>query len=467
MVNLISDIVVHSNRGNSSFVTLMLDRPQKSQASNTVDKNNSRKKYVLPAGLLSAGGILLYFGLRNPSKNKLFNNHIKNQIFGMEKKVYEFTAFVRNSIEDIAQESSVYIRKYKASHHINPVEYSSQLKVFRRPEKIAEAQDLSFEAIESRTNFGMDDIRKFSSMYTGIKNIAEEKVINKKKIVKSAMDGSVQISLPKTKKYTDMIEQGENNLITMKNTLSSQIDEIQKTRFESAVRYHHGQMAQAITESRRLQYLAKENIINSSYYQVKKILSLPEDFGPSYAKIPQVSDFDDKLTTMELKPITVPPRLKEIYDDKFFKIALEMDLTDLSEKDVKEIFYNTSPDDNLRDLSYLIDRLRLRQAILKAKNNDKKSVYDVIIPKLEYLSARLNEFGKRELLVKCSANFDSMNTFTRREALSQIFDTASRLGYASITDMDSSLIKESPNYRILNLRNYMKIFRDNPDIYFF
>ena len=60
-----------------------------------------------------------------------------------------------------------------------------------------------------------------------------------------------------------------------------------------------------------------------------------------------------------------------------------------------------------------------------------------------------------------------MNTFTRREALSQIFDTASRLGYASITDMDSSLIKESPNYRILNLRNYMKIFRDNPDIYFF
>ncbi len=187
MVNLISDIVVNSNRGNSSFVTLMLDRPQKSQASNTVDKNNSRKKYVLPAGLLSAGGILLYFGLRNPSKNKLFNNHIKNQIFGMEKKVYEFTAFVRNSIEDIAQESSVYIRKYKASHHINPVEYSSQLKVFRRPEKIAEAQDLSFEAIESRTNFGMDDIRKFSSMYTGIKNIAEEKVINKKKIVKSAI----------------------------------------------------------------------------------------------------------------------------------------------------------------------------------------------------------------------------------------------------------------------------------------
>lgn len=62
MVNLISDSVVNSaGRGsNSSFVTLMLDRPQKSQASAPVKNENKVKKYALPAGLLTGGGILLY-----------------------------------------------------------------------------------------------------------------------------------------------------------------------------------------------------------------------------------------------------------------------------------------------------------------------------------------------------------------------------------------------------------------------
>ena len=75
MVNLISDSVVNSaGRGsNSSFVTLMLDRPQKSQASAPVKNENKVKKYALPAGLLTGGGILLYLGLRRPGKNKLFN----------------------------------------------------------------------------------------------------------------------------------------------------------------------------------------------------------------------------------------------------------------------------------------------------------------------------------------------------------------------------------------------------------
>ena len=48
-----------------------------------------------------------------------------------------------------------------------------------------------------------------------------------------------------------------------------------------------------------------------------------------------------------------------------------------------------------------------------------------------------------------------------------IVNIASRLGYESIAHMDSALAKESSNYRTLNIRNYMKIFKDNPDIYFF
>ena len=470
MVNLISDSVVNSaGRGsNSSFVTLMLDRPQKSQASAPVKNENKVKKYALPAGLLTGGGILLYLGLRRPGKNKLFNTHIKNQIFNMEKKVHEFTAFVRTSVEDIAGESSNYITNYKAAHHINPIEYSSRLKVFRRPEKLAEAQDLSFEAISNHTNFGMEDMSEFSSVFNRLKGAAEEQIVNKKRLVKSAISENVHITLPKAEKYSDMVEAGENHLITMQNSLSSQLDVIQKTRIENAVRSQHGQMAQAITESRKLQNLAKENIINTSFYQAKKLLNLPDDFGPSYLKIPQLSDFDGRLDSIELKPITVPPRLKEIYDDNnYFKLAIENDFTDLSENDMLKIFYSISPDENLKDLGYLIDRLRLRQAILKTKNGDKKSVHDVIIPKLEYLSARLHEFGNRDLFTRCSVDFDSMNVTERSDVLRHIYNTASRLGYESIADMDSALAKESSNYRTLNIRNYMKIFKDNPDIYFF
>nr|QGT49694.1 hypothetical protein Melaina855_0810 [uncultured Candidatus Melainabacteria bacterium] len=472
MVKLISDTSTNfQTRGyNSSFVTMMLERPQKSQADNVVNKDDNKiKKYTLPAGLLAGGGVLVYLGLMRPGKSKLFNMHIRNHIFNMEKKVHEFVAFIRNSIDDISGESTTYINNYKAAHHINPVEYSSSLKVFRRAEKVAEAQDLAFEAITSRTNFGMDDIQNFSSMYNTIKNSSLLSIGQKKAQAKTAIGENVKVNLPKNlAKNMDLVEEGENQLITMQNALSEQLDGIEATRMGIASRQLHSQMAQAITESRRLQYQAKENVINTAFYQTKKLLNLPEEFGPSYLNVPKVSDFDEKLAYMELRPINVPPRLKEIYEDNnFFRIAIEHDFTDLPEREVVNIFYSSSADNNLKDLGYLIDRLRLRQAILKTKNNDRKSVYDVMIPKLEYLSARLNDFGKRELLTRCGTDFDKMTVSERKNTLKGIYDIASRLGFESISHMDAVLAKESSNYSGMNIRNYMEIFRNNPDIYFF
>ena len=44
---------------------------------------------------------------------------------------------------------------------------------------------------------------------------------------------------------------------------------------------------------------------------------------------------------------------------------------------------------------------------------------------------------------------------------------ARRLGYDSLQEMDNCLLKENIAYKDMNIRKYINIFINNPDIYFF
>ena len=105
----------------------------------------------------------------------------------------------------------------------------------------------------------------------------------------------------------------------------------------------------------------------------------------------------------------------------------------------------------MQDLGFLIDRLRLRQAVDKAKSPDRASSYDVIVPKLEYLSKRLHEFGKRELFGVLDKDFDHMRLEKKRASVYYVLRVARRLGFDSIQDMDAMMLKENSAYADLNI----------------
>ena len=90
MVNLITEKSITTSSITSGNVITSATLPQNPKpditAKKTPDNGNFFEKHqkLLSAGLITGGGLLLYYGLTRPGKPKLFEEFIKNKIFNME-----------------------------------------------------------------------------------------------------------------------------------------------------------------------------------------------------------------------------------------------------------------------------------------------------------------------------------------------------------------------------------------------
>ncbi len=84
-----------------------------------------------------------------------------------------------------------------------------------------------------------------------------------------------------------------------------------------------------------------------------------------------------------------------------FKNVLEtVDFSKINKSKLREIFLRLSPECSVDDIGILIDRVRLQDVIDKAQGSNNEQMYGTIISKLEFLSHKLKETGKNELINK-------------------------------------------------------------------
>ena len=284
-------------------------------------------------------------------------------------------------------------------------------------------------------------------------------------ITKLDLNDFIKIPIARNEKHAGLIEAAENKLISSVNFMSMQTGKIIDEQTLSTIKRLYVQMANAVLESKRRIRQSKMNVIDETYVRMSKVLGL-KDFKPSYHSIPVASGFDE-LTAQQLRPTKLPSKLrKAALSNSYLKAIQTKDFSNLTDEDLYEIFYSANYENSLQDLGFLIDRLRLRQAVDKAKAPERASSYDVIIPKLEYLSKRLHEFGKRELFVVLDKDFDNMRVENKQASVYYILRVAKRLGYQSLQEMDQAMMKENAAYPNLSIRKYIQIFIDNPDLYF-
>lgn len=446
----------------------------KSMPVKVVNENSKSNKMntIIPATLLTAGGILLYYGFKAPTKTRLFRTHVNNRLYTMEKKVQDFNTFIKNMIDTSFESVNSNIEAYKNSRTINFSESISHIKMLNAPNKVINAQDLAFEAITNHHNeynrTGPSDMGIFSSNIEKVKSTVAKKIEAEKDKLKLELGDFAHLPAFKDGSHSDIVEAGEDKLITMQTALMEQIEEMKFSRLNLVTKNKYRTMAEYIIKARELKNQAKENVINVTFDHIRTLLKLDKDFIPSYFKVPGTENFE-KLTAAELKPRLLPLSLRKTFENNIFLDTVQKkDFGNLTYEDIKAIFYSMPYDNNLKDLGFLIDRLRLRQATLKARRPDIKNSYDVIIPKLEYLSNKLHQFGRNELIEKAaSENYNNMNVEKRRASLYYISNISRRLGYESLEKMDIDFAKNSPAYEKLNIREYMKIIKNNPDLYFF
>ncbi len=453
-----------------SSQTVPKQSPQIVEATQPNQKTARNNKLLYPLSLIAGGAVLMCLGLKRPSANEVYGNYVKNKHFEMDKKIRTFASFVKDSLASVSAEVNKFVDNYKQNKLLNPSANLGPFKVLDNPKQVVEAQEIAFETVRNstatRVNFGASDFDGFARMLSGLKKQASDAIGRQKNIVKRDLSDYVHVTGIRNEKFSDVVEASENQLIEMKNFLCSQADSISREQMFAFTKRQYIKMADAILESRKRIRKSKENIIDAAYERVSKLLKM-KDLTPTYNMVPNASNFS-KLTPEQLKPTKLPKDIKESsFTNIYLRILETKDFSKLTDKDFREIFYSTSYENNLRDLSYLIDRLRLRQVVELSQNPKKTSSTDIIISKLEYLSKQLQDFGKRELLESISKDFDAMGMEKKRASIYYASRIARRLGYDSLQEMDSNLLKDNVAYKDMNIRKYINIFVNNPDIYFF
>ncbi len=459
----------------NTYINTPVQKPQTSvvqvdvQTDKKLEEQKNKNKLLMPLSLVAGGGILLYFGLKHPSYEKMYNKFVNGKIFDMDKRMHLFTARVVNRLNDVTSEATKFIQEFKAKRYINPADNLGPLRTLKDPRQLIHAQDIAFETITTAGNSyfkpGATDFGDFGSTMRSLICSARHDMAREQNITKLDLNDFIKIPIARNEKHAGLIEAAENKLISSVNFMSMQTGKIIDEQTLSTIKRLYVQMANAVLESKRRIRQSKMNVIDETYVRMSKVLGL-KDFKPSYHSIPVASGFDE-LTAQQLKPTKLPSKLRKAAPNNSYLNALQTkDFSNLTDKDLYEIFYSANYENSLQDLGFLIDRLRLRQAVDKAKAPERASSYDVIIPKLEYLSKRLHEFGKRELFGVLDKDFDNMRVENKQASVYYILRVAKRLGYQSLQEMDQAMMKENAAYPNLSIRKYIQIFIDNPDLYF-
>lgn len=472
MVNLITE-KVHSNTNYKPLYNVSaqsgVQKPKEKELSQPQNKIKNLEKNIIPLSLLTGGGIFLYYGIKSPGKVKIFKNMVHNRLFKMEADMNEFITYSKRLVEATFNEPSEYIKNYKKQNYINPISFFINIKMIDHPNLIAKAQDLAFEALNKNNpeahRLGASEMDNFASQLEALRRKTLSLIEQKKERTKLIIGDYVHLPKFKNGEHSDLVENAENQLLSMVTSLSEQMENIKDKKLKSVIKNLYKDMAEAIIEARKLRTNAKANIIDESFKHMRNLLKLPQTFIPSYYKIPTLENFE-KLTAEELKPRTLPLELKNAFQNNLYiDVLRKKDFAEITNDDLYKIFYSTPYENNLQDLRFLIDRIRIRQVASKDSNTNNE--YKIIIGKLEYLANKLNDFGTNEILKRSQADFNNMSVEQRRAKLYYISSVSRRLGFDTINEMDEYFSKHNSTYNELNIREYMDTFKSNPDYYFY
>lgn len=440
----------------------------------TEDKSENKtdiKKLLFPFSLITGGGILLYYGIKAPTKSGIIKNIVKEN---KEKMQLQF----RNYISDVDRMLNISyggiktrLADYVRRNTVDPA--SADIIVnYKEPEKVIRALNFAFAKIE---NSGTDHIQKegvpeFRQLFFDVektRDAVNESLSGKQKSIGLLFNDYSRLPNSSDAKYEKLLTSCRGELQDLSLSLLSRMLVYKYLHNKNVTEQYYKQISEAVTAVRNSRTNAKKSIIDAAYDNIRTLLGLGGDFTCGYSKITPFKNFDS-LTEKELKPITdIPHELKSLHTGNiYFDTAVSKDFNKFDEKELKRIFYSTHYDNNLFDLRILIDRLILSQKVIEHTSKDSAGVYSNIIAKLEFLSNKLNDFGNKELIKKCSVDFGRMEQETRHAALYYINTVSRRLGYNTLEQMDKAM-SGNPAYKNLDIRHFMEIFKNNPREYFF
>ncbi len=438
-------------------------------AENDVRKGD-KKKLILPLGMIAGGGLLIYYGIKAPTKSRIIKNIVNERLAQIKAnlKIY------KDSATDIVENSFRPFDKYIADY-LKMNSFSGYQEIFEKitnPKMITKAVDLYMDAIHQSSlrknrQGNLTDMAQFSADINNVLKNVNENLTNKRNAMALLFEDYAKLPKNKDENLNSLIVSSSAKLRAQSVSTLGQMDVIKYMAIHKTLSKYFAQMAEAITTSREKILKSKRDIIDLAYARVSELLDLEYDLKPSYKYLPSVDNYLT-LTPQELQPQKLSVNISEsVADDIYFKWVQQQDFNNFTDEDVRRIFYSAPYDNNLEDLKLLIDRLKLQKVISDKTTGVENPEYKILISKFEFLLNKLHEFGISEILKKSSKDFNKMNTEQKRAALYYVNTASRRMGFNSIESMDKFMAHVSEEYSNLCMRNYISMFKRKPELYYF
>ncbi len=475
MINLITQNI-NGNPINSSLVKQNIEEPVKSaensiQSQKAEDKQH-KHKLLLPLGLIGGGGLLIYYGFKKPNAVKFIKNMLSDRVIKMEQQVADFYSTSKELVREGFAGVPSKIEAYKQERWLDINPFVSNIKQTDTIEGFIEHYTSAFSAIdtEKAKNIrpGACDFDILKGFLHDMKRNTATQIDGTRAPLNLVFSDYAYIPPFKNGGHEEVIEKLQNTITDKVNLEKTNMWDFRNRILDLEFSENAEKMAEVIKTSRQLINDGKKAAIDSAFSKIKELLNLPEDFAPAYSRNFGLENFA-KLSAQELKPQILNDELSEIFKFGPFKNVLEtVDFSKINKSKLREIFLRLSPECSVDDIGILIDRVRLQDVIDKAQGSNNEQMYGTIISKLEFLSHKLKETGKNELINKVkNTDFEKLNDDQKRARFYYIFDIARRLGLDSYNKINKFLNQNYPEYSQTSLSRVIHETDLKPDFYFF
>ena len=431
----------------------------------------TKAQLVTPLSMIGAGGVLLYLGLRTPSKLKIFRKGVDSRLYQMEKIVNSYCEQVNKMVAGGFDESRKQIQDFANEKIVKPAEYLVHFRKINKPTDVLTAKDLAMNAIyvdqKGVYEGGPCDFDKIAETIIRDRNTVDGKIYKEAGLAKLKLCDYVHVPKFSDGKYANKVAEAEAEITTRQIILDRHIVNTRVHKVAKGAKEQFETIAEVIKKSRSMILLSKQLVMDAAFKKIGKALDR-KDLLPSHRTKNYSTDAFKELTVKELQPqLNIPNKIKKANENNLFLEVLEgQNFNNLTEDDIRSIFSRLGEGNDLNDLRFFIDGLRLEHEVAKLKSANSAKVYNVMIAKLKYLANELQAFGENELFSESAKNFNKLSFMQKPARVNSIVSVAKRLGYNSLEDLEDyfeGIYKVNPNF---NIKNHLKIFLDDPENFF-
>jgi len=475
MVNMLDEaLTLQVKRQNIGYRFPMFTSNEKSPdtaVSKTPEKEKSFQRYIIPAGVMGSGAVLLYLGLRSPNVSKKIQALYQKKLTEISREVTKYKTYAADYLDKEYKKIIPYIDNYKETHAFEHIDYTARIKDAKEGKDVVGIVDDAFTTMKNIRSqdikpgvSGMDEFRDF--MY-GVNHPAYQSLTEVRNGSKMKLLDYSLMPRFKNGEYKDSLQTVEEKLGNVIGQADKKLFDIQNNLIDEHINSASKLMARSILRTRHGLQSSAESIMDYAFAHIGKMYNLGDDFKPLFRTGRSMKTFA-QLPSENLKPQTLSENAAGIIDNSYLKRVLEtVDFNKLNEKTIKSWFDGIPVDlVDTKQIDMVTDRIRLRQVVNKAAGADEDKELQTIAGKLECLAEKLESYGKEDLLKRCGQDFTNMNRLQLHSRLYYINSSARKIGLSGIEDVDKFMIAKSPEYLDSTFKQNVREILAHPEHYF-